>query len=69
MARAGSTRAPNWRGGGRAFPPVPRSYAFVLPAQVRNFGLRSTLSAKFAQNKLVFLDSTNLESHKTKELL
>jgi large subunit ribosomal protein L4 len=65
MARAGSTRSPNRKGGGRAFPKIPRSFAFVLPSQVRAFGLRSVLSAKYAQNKLVIIDSTSLETHKT----
>src|SRR5690242_19169753 len=45
----GSIRAPHWRGGGRVFPPRPRSYEFSLPRNVRRLGLAVALSTKYAQ--------------------
>ena len=65
-ARIGSIRSPLWRHGGTVHGPVPRSYAYRIPRKVFLGALRSALSAKFADNKLVVVDNWQLESHKTK---
>ena len=64
-----STRKVNlWRGGGVAFPPVPRDHAIDLPKKVRALGLRMALSSKLADGKLVVLDAAKLDEPKTKGL-
>jgi large subunit ribosomal protein L4 len=65
-ARIGSIRSPLWRHGGTVHGPVPRSYAYRIPRKVFLGALRSALSAKVADNKLVVVDNWQLESHKTK---
>jgi len=68
-ARVGSTRAPHFRGGGIAFGPKPRDHSTELPNKVQLMGLRVALSAKYAQDQLVVVDSVRgLKTHKTKEL-
>jgi len=67
-ARAGSTRAPHWRGGGVVFGPVVRSHAHKLPKRVRRQAMRSALSAKQADGKLVILKEATLKEPKTKAL-
>ncbi|MCX5907056.1 MAG: 50S ribosomal protein L4, partial [Deltaproteobacteria bacterium] len=68
-ARAGHSRSPLWRGGGTVFGPQPRSYAFRLPRKVRRAALRAVLAGKFQEDKMLVLDSLNLEEIKTKKLL
>lgn len=68
-ARAGSTRAPNWRHGGVAFGPHPRSYGWTMPKKARRVALRSALSAKLAAGDIIVLDSFNLDAPKTKEVV
>lgn len=70
-ARAGSSRAPQRRGGGRCFGPKPRDHYFTLPPKIRALGLRSALTAKYKQGQLTFVkeESLNLPSHKTAELV
>ncbi len=67
-ARAGSIRAPQWRGGGVAHGPVPRSHAHSLPKKVRRLGLRCALSAKAHEGRLLLLDSLRPDEPKTKLL-
>lgn len=67
-ARQGSTRAPQMRGGGVAHGPVVRSHAIKLPKKVRKLALKSALSAKQAEGKLVVLDDAKSKSPKTKDL-
>jgi len=55
-ARAGSTRAPQWTGGGAVFGPHPRSYGFRVPNKVVKLAMRSVLSAKAAEGVLHVLD-------------
>ena len=52
-ARQGSTRAPQWTHGGIAFAPKPRDYSYVLNKKVKRLALKSVLSAKVAEGKLV----------------
>ncbi len=65
-ARIGSIRSPLWRHGGTVHGPVPRSYAYRIPRKVFLGALRSALSAKVADKKLVVVDNWQLDSHKTK---
>ena len=68
-ARQGTTVAPQMRGGGIAFGPKARSHAHKLPKKVRAMALKSALSAKRAEGKLIILDEAKLESFKTSELI
>ncbi len=56
-ARQGSTRAPQWTHGGIAFAPKPRSYSYVVNKKVKRLALKSVLSAKAADNKIIVVDS------------
>jgi len=67
-ARQGTARAPQHRGGGVVFGPVVRSHAHDLPKKVRRLALKTALSAKQADGKLVVLDSAKLKKAKTAEL-
>lgn len=67
-ARAGSTRAPHWRGGGTVFGPVVRSHAHKLPKRVRRLALKSALSSKQVDGKLIILKAASLADGKTKTL-
>ena len=67
-ARQGSKKAPNLRGGGVAFGPVVRSHAVGLPKKVRRLALRTALSVKQADGKLVILDKAETKSAKTADL-
>lgn len=68
-ARQGTTRAPQWRGGGTVFGPQPRSYAQAMPRKMRRLALRSALSSKAAEDRIVVLESLDLEMPKTKQML
>lgn len=65
-ARAGSTRSPLWVGGGVVFGPKPRDYSYSLPKKVRRAALKSALSLKVKEGKLLIVDNLNLEEIKTK---
>lgn len=67
-ARAGSHRNPQHRGGAVIFGPVVRDHAHGLPKGIRRLALKTALSAKQAEGKLVILDDTKAISHKTKEM-
>ncbi|MBD3948968.1 50S ribosomal protein L4 [Tuanshanicoccus lijuaniae] len=66
-ARQGSTRSPQWVGGGTVFGPTPRSYSYKLPKKVRRLALQSVLSQKVLEGKLVVVDSLSFDAPKTKE--
>lgn len=68
-ARTGSIRNPQWRGGGQAFGPTPRSYAYRVNRKVRRLAVKSVLSEKLAENSIVVVDQVNLTSVKTKEFI
>lgn len=68
-ARAGSIRSPLWRGGGTVFGPVPRDYFYLVPKKVRRSALKSALTQKLKENKLVVIDAINLEDIKTKKFV
>jgi large subunit ribosomal protein L4 len=67
-ARQGSRRSPQFRGGARIFGPVVRSHEFGLQKKVRKLGLKTALSAKQAEGKLVIIDQASLTEAKTKAL-
>ncbi len=67
-ARHGAKRAPQFRGGGKAFGPVVHSHAIDLPKKVRKLALKSALSAKQAAGKLVVLDEAKLTQARTRVL-
>ncbi|WP_417451826.1 50S ribosomal protein L4 [Kordiimonas sp.] len=67
-ARHGDRRSNIFIGGGRAFGPIPRDHGFDLPKKVRKLGLKSALSAKAADGKLIIVDVAELKDGKTKEL-
>ena len=64
-ARQGSTRAPKWTHGGIVFAPKPRDYSYVLNKKVKRLALKSVLSAKAAEGKLVVIDSIKMDAIKT----
>ena len=64
-ARQGSTRAPQWTHGGLVFAPKPRDYSYVLNKKVKRLALKSVLSAKAAEGKLVVIDTIKLDAIKT----
>ena len=66
-ARQGSTRAPQWTGGGIVFAPKPRDYSFKMNKKEKRIALLSALSSKVADNKIVVLDAFNLDEVKTKK--
>ena len=67
-ARQGSLRSPQFRGGAVIFGPVVRSHEFDLQKKVRRLGLKTALSAKQAEGKLVVVDEARLDEAKTKAL-
>lgn len=67
-ARQGSLRSPQFRGGAVIFGPVVRSHAFDLQKKVRRLGLKTALSAKHAEGKLVVIDTAKFDEAKTKAL-
>ncbi|EOK4832784.1 50S ribosomal protein L4 [Listeria monocytogenes] len=66
-ARQGSIRSPQWRDGGVVFGPTPRSYAYKLPKKVRRLAIKSILSSKVNEEKLVVLEGLTFDAPKTKE--
>ena len=67
-ARQGSIRAPQWTGGGVVFAPVPRDYEVKMNRKERRAALKSALTSKVQENKLVVVDSLALAEAKTKEM-
>ena len=65
-ARQGSTRAPQWTGGGIVFAPVPRDYSFKINKKEKRAALKSVLTSKVQENKLIVLDELKLDEIKTK---
>ncbi len=68
-ARQGSIRAPQWYHGGVVFAPKPRSYRFSLNKKVRRLALKSVFSSKLLENNIIILDSMNMTTYKTKEVI
>ena len=66
-ARQGSTRAPQWTGGGVVFAPVPRDYSFKLNKKEKRAALKSVLTSKVQENKFIVVDELKLDEIKTKK--
>ena len=66
-ARQGSIRSPQWCGGGIVFGPTPRSYSYKLPRKVRRLAIKSVLSQKVLDQKLVVVEALQFDAPKTKE--
>ena len=66
-ARQGSTRSPQWTGGGVVFAPVPRDYSFKLNKKEKRAALKSALTSRVAENKFVVVDELKLDEIKTKK--
>jgi large subunit ribosomal protein L4 len=68
-ARAGSLKAPNFRGGGRVFGPRPRDYSFKLNKKVKQLARKSALAYKVKENSLMVLEDVSFDAPKTKNYL
>ena len=68
-ARQGSIRAPHWTGGGVVFAPKPRDYSFKMNKKEKNLALKSALTSRVAENKIIVLDSIKFEEIKTKNMV
>ncbi len=68
-ARQGSTRAPQWTGGGVVFAPVPRDYSFKMNKKEKQAALRSVLTDKVQNNKLIVVDELKMDEIKTKKFV
>ncbi len=66
-ARQGSTRSPQWTGGGMVFAPVPRDYSFKLNKKEKRAALKSALTSRVLENKLIVVDELKLDAIKTKD--
>ena len=65
-ARQGSTRAPQWKGGGVVFAPVPRDYSFKMNKKEKRAALKSALTSRVQENKLIVIDELRFDEIKTK---
>ncbi len=68
-ARQGSIRNVQWKGGGVAFAPKPRSYSYTIPKKLKRLALKSALSSKVLENNIIVLDDLTLAGIKTKEFV
>lgn len=66
-ARQGSIRAPQWKGGGMVFAPVPRDYSFKMNRKEKRAALRSVLSSKVLDNKICVIEGLSMDAPKTKD--
>lgn len=66
-ARQGSTRAPQWTGGGIVFAPTPRDYSFKINKKEKRAALKSALTSRVQENKLIVVDELKLDEIKTKQ--
>jgi len=66
-ARQGSTRSPQWTGGGVVFAPVPRDYSFKMNKKEKRAALKSALSSRVEENKFIVLDEISFDEIKTKK--
>lgn len=68
-ARQGSTKGPQWKGGGIAFAPKPRDFSKKVNKQVKRLAFASAISEKLRQNEIIFIDEFKLAEPKTKEVV
>ena len=67
-ARQGSTRSPQWTGGGVGFAPTPREYTFKINKKEKRAALKSALTSRVQENKLIVLDELKFDAIKTKNM-
>ncbi len=67
-ARQGSSKPPHFRGGATSMGPVNRDHSFSLNKKEKKLALKSALSSKFSENNIIFIDSFEIDTHKTKNL-
>ncbi|MGN0683087.1 MAG: 50S ribosomal protein L4 [Oscillospiraceae bacterium] len=68
-ARQGSTRAPQWRHGGIALGPKPRSYTFAMNKKLKQLAMKSALSSKVSENEMIVVDAITTSEFKTKTMV
>jgi large subunit ribosomal protein L4 len=68
-ARQGSTRSPQWKGGGVVFAPKPRDYSFKMNRKEKGLAIKSALTSRVAANKIIVLDSISFDEVKTKKFV
>ena len=68
-ARQGSTRAPQWKGGGVVFAPVPRDYSVSMNKKEKRAALKSALTSRVQENKLIVIDELKFDAIKTKNMV
>lgn len=66
-ARQGSTRSPQWKGGGVVFAPQPRDYSYSIPKKIKRIALKSVLTDKVNESRLIIVDDIHFDELKTKE--
>lgn len=67
-ARQGSTRSPQWKGGGVVFAPKPRDYSYKVPKKVRRLALKSVLTSKVEENEIIVVDHIEFDAPSTKNM-
>ena len=68
-ARQGSTRSPQWKGGGVVFAPKPRDYSYKLPKSLKKVALSSALTSKFNDGKMIVVDNISFDAPKTSKMI
>ena len=68
-ARQGSTRSPQWKGGGVVFAPKPRDYSYKLPKSLKKVALSSALTSKFNDGKMIVVDNISFDAPKTSQMI
>lgn len=68
-ARQGSTRSPQWKGGGVVFAPKPRDYSYSVPKKVRRLALKSVLTSKVQENEIIVVDHIEFDAPSTKTMV
>lgn len=68
-ARQGSTRSPQWKGGGVVFAPKPRDYSYKLPKSLKKVALYSALTSKFNDGKMIVVDNISFDAPKTSKMV
>ncbi len=68
-ARQGSIRSPQWKGGGVVFAPKPRDYSYAIPKKVKRLAMKSLLTSKAVENRIIVIDDFAMDAPKTKEFI
>lgn len=68
-ARQGSIRSPQWKGGGVVFAPKPRDYSYTIPKKVKRLAMKSVLTSKAVESRIIIIDDLVMDAPKTKEFM